>query len=393
MAVLARYLQEAIRGDALASGKMAFISGPRQVGKTTLGRALLLDPGNHFSWDDPRFRSAWSRSPLDAVASRGEGPILLDELHKDRQWKGRLKGLYDLRGDQVGIVVTGSARLDTYRRGGESLLGRYLPSRLHPFSVAERPAPPTPDEILEAREPSFPWEDIIRLGGFPEPLLAGSATKAQRWSRLRQERLVREDIRDIRNIGDLQAVRTLAELLPERACGLLSVNSLREDVGVAYATVRAWLAAFEALYLVFLVRPYSARVARALRLEPKLYLYDSLQLPAGRLAARQENLVALHLLKACHYWTDLAHGEFDLRYVRDKEKREVDFLVLRDRAPWMMVECKSDEMAPCPNLVRFGSALEVPVRIQLVTRPGCDKFFPESGVRVMHYERFLAGLV
>jgi uncharacterized protein len=388
-----RYLAEHVRDDALASRKMAFISGPRQVGKTTLGRSLLADSRNHFSWDDARFRTAWARSPLDALAGRAGGPVLLDEIHKDRRWKWRLKGVYDLKGDELPIIVTGSARLDVYRRGGESLLGRYLPYRLHPFSVAESISPPSPDAILERTSARYRWADLMRLGGFPEPLLAGSERKAQRWSRLRRERLLQEDLRDLRNVGDLQAVRVLADLLPGRAAGLLSINALREDVGVAYATVRAWIAAFEILYLLFLVRPYARRIARALRAEPKLYLYDVLQIPPEHTAARQENLVALHLLKACHFWTDAAFGEFELHYVRDKEQREVDFLILRDGRPWMTVECKSDETTPSPSLIRFAEALRVPHRFQLVTRAGFDRMYAEHHVRVLGYDRFLAGLV
>jgi hypothetical protein len=392
MAFEPRYLAAALRDDALAGRKMAFVSGPRQVGKTTLGRSLLTDLGNHCSWDDARFRSAWARSPMDAVGNRGAGPILLDEIHKDRRWKWRLKGIYDLRGQEIPIIVTGSARLDIYRRGGESL-GRFLPYRLHPFSVAESGDPVAPDAIMHRRAPRYPWADLMRLGGFPEPLLAGSEPKALRWSRLRQERLLQEDLRDVRNVNDLQAVRVLADLLPGRAAGLFSINALREDVGVAYATVRAWVAAFEALYLVFLVRPYAKRIARGLRAEPKLYLYDVLQIPRERAAARQENLVALHLLKACQFWTDAAYGDFDLRYVRDKAQREADFLILRDRVPWMMVECKSNETTPDGSLLRFAAALDVPHRFQLVTRSGFDRSYPEHRLRVLTYERFLAGLV
>ncbi|MBI3184315.1 MAG: DUF4143 domain-containing protein [Myxococcales bacterium] len=212
-----------------------------------------------------------------------------------------------------------------------------------------------------------------------------------RWSRLRLERLLQEDLRDLRAIADLQAVRVLADLLPERVGSLLSVNSLREDVGVSYGTVRAWLAAFDALYLCFLVRPHAGRLARTLRAEPKLYLYDVLSV--RELAARRENLVALHLLKACHYWTDTARGEFDLRFVRDKEKREVDFLVLRDRKPWLAVECKSDQRQPSPDLVRFAELLGAPLRFQLVSDERFDRFFADPKVRVLGYERFLAGLV
>ena len=303
----------------------------------------------------------------------------------------RLKGLYDLRGHEIPIIVTGSARLDVFRRGGDSLLGRYLPYRLHGFTVAERPEPPAPDSLHFGASPSFPWHDLLRLGGFPEPLLRASETRARRWSRLRLERLLTEDIRDLRNVRNLQLVRLLADLLPERVGSLLSINGLRELLGVSFATVRDWIGVLRELYHAFTIVPWNRRISRAVAATPKLYLYDVLSIDAP--GPRKENLVALHLLKACHYWTDVAMGEFELRFVRTKDGLEVDFLVVRDGAPWMLVECKSGSTSPAPALVRFARELETEHRIQLVDKPGHDRVFAESGVRVMGYERFLAGLV
>ena len=388
-----RYMQRALIEDALAAKKMAFVSGPRQVGKTTLARQLVPSPANYFTWDDTAFKRAWVRSPVESIATRISAPIILDEIHKDRRWKTRLKGLFDLRGKDVPIIVTGSARLDIYRRGGESLLGRFFPYRLHPFSVGESPDPPGPDAILKKARPEFPLEDLLKLGGFPEPLLGGSQARAKRWSRLRMERLIGEDLRDLRAVSDLQAAGVLAALLPTRVGALLSINSLREDVGVAYATVRAWVHAFEALYVCFLVRPYAHRIRRALNAVPKLYLFDPVQLPEKEDGARRENVVALHLLKACQYWTDTAQGEFDLRFVRDKEKREVDFLVLRDKRPWMMVECKSGSKSPSASLLHFAALVNPPLRFQLVSDERFDREVPEHRLRIMGCEKFLAGLV
>lgn len=386
-----RYLRRAIRDDALADRKMALISGPRQVGKTMLGRSLLQHRSNEWTWDDQAFRRQWVKDPVASVADRAPGPILLDEIHKDRRWKGRLKGLYDLRGAEVPIIVTGSARLDIFRRGGDSLMGRFFPYRLFPFTCGERPDPVGPDEILESTQRSFPFRDLLRLGGFPEPLLGGSEAKAKRWTRLRGERLVYEDIRDLRNIRDLQALRVLMDLLPERVGSLLSVNSLREDVGVAYATVRAWVAALHDLYYVFSVRPYARSIARAITAEPKLYMYDILSLDS--VAARRENLTALHLLKACHFWTETAVGEFELRFIRTKEKAEVDFVVLRDRNPWLLVECKSGDTHPAPTLCKYAELLGTRHNYQLVDKPGYRRDYPERKIAVIDYERFLSGLV
>lgn len=388
-----RYLAKEIRADALAAGKMAFVSGPRQVGKTTLAKSLLEHTQNYYSWDDADFRRAWMRSPRRALQNRGPGPVVLDEIHKDRRWKTRLKGVYDTDAERGPIIVTGSARLDLYRRGGDSLLGRYLPYRLHPLSVAEGRDSPSPDNLLDRRRVRQRLSDLLRLGGFPEPFFAGSEARAKRWSRLRLERLLAEDVRDLRAVGDLSGLRALADLLPERVGSLLSLNALREDVGVAHGTLRAWLLVFEALYHCFFIKPYARRITRAIRAAPKLYLFDILSLPSTNPSVRLENLAALHLLKACHYWTDLAHGEFELRFVRDKEQREVDFLILRDKRPWCLVECKSDDVTKSSSLVYFRTRLEVPHAFQLVTRTGYDREYPADGVRVIDYEHFFAGLV
>ncbi len=318
---------------------------------------------------------------------------MLDEIHKDRRWQTRLKGYFDVDGPGDGVIVTGSARLDLYRRGGDSLLGRYLPYRLHPLTVGESAQPPAPDAIFGSVVPRHPLVDLLRLSGFPEPFLAGSEARARRWSRLRLERLVGEDIRDLRAIEDLAGLRVLVDLLPDRVGSLLSVNALREDVGVAYATVKSWIDVLEALYHCFLVRPYTRRITRTIRAAPKLYLYDLLRVPAAHAGARLENLTALHLLKAAHFWTDTALGEFGLFFVRDKEQREVDFLLVRDGAPWCLVECRSSDVSLSPALLHFQALLRVPHAVQLVSRAGYDRVYAKHGIRVVDYERFLAGLV
>ncbi len=390
---LARSLQKTIEDDALAGRKMAFISGPRQVGKTTLARALLRHPENEFNWDSVKFRREWNRDPARSVQTRLSGPILIDEIHKDRKWKSRLKGLYDSIGRETPILVTGSGKLDVYRKGGDSMLGRYLPYRLHPFSVAESDSVNSPESVLENAPVKHRWNDLVALSGFPEPLIAASEAKAARWSRLRLDRLVHEDLRDFRGVMDLHAFRTLCELIPGKVGAPFSMNSMREDVGVAYATVRSWVEILDALYFTFRIRPYATKIARALKAEPKIYLFDILMIPGEEKAKRLENLAALHLLKACHCWTDTAHGHFELHYVRDKQKREVDFLIARNRKPWMLVECKSGRKEISKNLLLFKDALKPEHSVRLVSDESHDKFYPAFGVRVIGYEKFFARMV
>ena len=388
-----RYLQSLIPDDALKSQKMAFISGPRQVGKTTLAKQLLQSKRNYFSYDQTEFRKIWARFPEKALENIGEGPILFDEIHKDRKWKSKLKGIYDVHSPDLSIMVTGSAKLDLYRKGSDSLLGRYIPYRLHPFSVAEDISPPLPEDILKTFKVCYKWKDLIQLGGYPEPLLSGTEKKAQRWSRLRLDRLAYEDTRDIKTLSNLNSFRVLLDLIPEKVGSLFSFHSLKEDVGTAYATVRNWVLLSEMLYYGFFIKPYSKNIKRSLRAEPKFYLYDILQIPKSQSAQRCENLTALHLIKACHFWTDTGEGLFELFFVRDREKREVDFLITRDKAPWMLVECKSKSKNLAPHLLYYVDQLKTRLNFQLVENNNYDKKYRMQNIRIMGYEKFFSSLV
>ena len=385
-----RYLKSIIQSDALKEKKMAFVSGPRQVGKTTLGKDLLQSQNNYFSWDRPQFRKNWAVSPESTLEGIGQGPILFDELHKNRQWKQHLKSLYDDHGDQLSFIVTGSARLDIYRKGHDSLMGRYIPYRLHPFSVAETSCPSYPDQILHTKKISYKWKDLMVLGTFPEPVLKAQEQKAERWSRLRLDRLAFEDTRDVKILSDLNAFRTLLDLIPDRIGSLFSFHSLKEDVGVAYSTVREWVLLSEMLYYGFFIRPYSKKIKRSLYAYPKYYLYDLLQIPKKNIGQRRENLTALHLLKAVHFWTDAGQGFFELYFVRDKEKREVDFLITREQVPWMLIECKSSSQNISPHLIYFSQQLKTSHNYQIIEKKGYDRYYRLQNIRVIDYELFFS---
>ncbi len=385
-----RYLASAITDDALKARKMAFISGPRQVGKTTIAKSFLEDPANYRNWDATPFRRAWVRNPEEAVGQLGKGPIVLDELHKYRSWKSSLKGLYDTWGDQLPIIITGSARLEMFRKGGDSLLGRYLPYHLHPFSVAERVTPPSPDE-LEVHRPIYPCQDLLSLSGFPEPLLSGSRKKALRWARLRMERILQEDVRDLRNIDDLVKLQVLVDLIPTKVKSTLSIKSLHEDVGVAYDTARSWVGVLKSLFIIFGLSPYHRNIKRSLKKEQKVYLYDPM--PLVDTGAANENLIALHLLKACQYWTDTAEGEFLLHYIRNKDRDEVDFCVVRDKKVWMLVECNGSDTQVPSSLLKFTAQLEPKHSFLTVTKKGYDRIDLRSKIRVLDMEKFLSMLV
>jgi uncharacterized protein len=388
-----RYIADIITNDALSSGKMAFITGPRQVGKSTLARQLLRDQENYFLYDDDAFMKAWLKSPELSLQARAQGPVVLDEIHKDRNWKRKVKGIYDKFGAELPLIVTGSVRLDFYRKGSDSLLGRYVPYRLHPFSVAEKAQAPI-DHLDESASPIYRWDDLLMLGGFPEPLLKGEVQYARRWSRLRLDRMVAEDSRDIKTVLDTNSLSLLAKLLPSRVGSPLSINSLREDLAKNHATVSAWIDLLEALYFCFRIPCYSKNINRSIKLEKKLYLHDMLPLMKEQEGIRHENLAALHLKKACDFWTDTAVGEYELHYLRNRDGKEVDFLVTEDDIPWLMVECKTGDIEPSQQLQYFSSLLKPKFTVQLVSKRGYDRVYPGyGGLRVMDYESFFARFV
>ncbi len=350
---------------------MAFVSGPRQVGKTTACRGLS---DAYLDWDNVDDRKVVVAGPAKTAERMGlerlaDRPVVatLDEFHKYRRWKPFLKGFYDTYGDRVRLLVTGSSRLDVFRRGGESLMGRYFPFRMHPFSVAEvlHADPPGEAVIRPPREIPDPEFDALRdHGGFPEPFLKRDPRFTRRWQSLRHDQLLRGDVRDLTRIQELAQLEVFASLLVERSGGQVVYSNLAQESGVSVDTARRWVQALASLHFGFLVRPWFRNVGRALRKEPKWYLRDW-SLPADP-GVRAETLVACHLLKAVEGWTDLGLGRFELRYLRDKEKREVDFLVVRDRKPWFLVEVKAADTALSPALAVFQKATGAPHAFQAV---------------------------
>jgi len=350
---------DSVLGEHLgAHRQMAFVAGPRQVGKTTTCRAL---GGAYLDWDasaDRRLIVAGEEAVADVCGLAqltAERPVLVfDELHKYPRWKNFLKGFFDTHEAHCRVVVTGSSRLDVYRRGGDSLMGRYFLYRMHPFSVAELNTTDLPgDRPIRAPSPTddAAWEALLRFGGFPEPMLSASDRFSRRWQRLRHSQLFKEDVRDLTRIQDVALVEVMGLLLAERSGQQLTVSGLAQDVGVAPNTAKAWVEALCALHIGFLVRPWFRNISSALRKEPKWFLRDWSTI--ADVGQRAETIVACHLLKAVEGWTDLGLGTFDLRYVRDKRKREVDFLVLKEGEPWFLVEVKTGDTRLSPNLAHY----------------------------------------
>lgn len=366
-----RYLRAQVESDLRR--KMVFVAGPRQVGKTTMARSLAGAASGYLNWDVAEHRERILRRELPP------GKLwIFDEIHKYRPWRNYLKGLYDGRRPGQRILVTGSARLDFYRFGGDSLQGRYHLLRLHPLSVAEL-------ALSTRRE----FDDLLVLGGFPEPWFGGSQTEARRWSREHRALILREEITSLERVTDLGTLEALMLALPDRVGSPLSLDSLRGDLRIAHKTIAGWVAILERMYVLFRIPPFGPPHLRAIRKMPKHYHLD--WTVVSRDAARFENLTACHLLKWVQFEQDTKGRDLELRYFRDVHGREVDFVVIDGRKPVLLVECKWDDVPLDPSLRYLKAKFPNCDAWQLSAR-GTKDYVTEHGIRVAPAMTFLRQL-
>jgi hypothetical protein len=356
--------------------QMIFLVGPRQAGKTTVSLAAkeLTDNFTYLNWDNLDDRQELLKGVASVAEAAGfnrlsdKTPIIVfDEIHKYSKWKTFLKGFYDTYKGKAIMIVTGSARLDIYKKGGDSLMGRYFPYRLHQLSLAELGRVDLSKK--EIRPPLVgKKKDLAKLianGGFPEPFLKNDVRFLNRWKNLRQGQLLREDIRDLSQVQEISQIELLAELLRYQPGQLVSYTSLANKVNVSSFTIQRWIGTLQAFFYCFTIKPWAKNIPRSLLKEPKIYLWDWANIADEGL--RAENLVASHLLKAVHFWTDSGQGQYELFFIRDKEKREVDFLVTRNNEPWFLVEVKlSSHDRLSKNLFYFQDKLKARHAFQVV---------------------------
>lgn len=351
---------------------MVFVGGPRQVGKTTLCLSFLTPP----NIENPAYLN-WDSLSDKKVLKNGELPstplVVLDEIHKFKPWRNLVKGFYDKKKNIQKFLVTGSARLDYYRRGGDSLLGRYRYLRLHPLSVGEL-------KLQDSKQ----VEALLRFGGFPEPYFAQDEIEWKLWSRERVYRIVNDDIRDLEAVRDISNIELLAENLPERVGAPLSINNLANDLGVNHRTIENWVSILERVYYCFRIAPFGSSKINAVKKEKKLYLWDWSQLESA--GSRFENLVASHLLKYCHFLEDTQGEQMELRFLRDIQKREVDFVVLKNKKPVFAVECKTGEKKVSEHLSYFKERTSIPNFYQV--HLGERDYVPAEGIRVLPFLTF-----
>ena len=350
-----RYIASHILDDLRK--KMVFVGGPRQVGKTTLAKAILsknFPAGIYLNWDYDEDR----QDILQKRWSDENDLLIFDELHKFPRWKSWIKGIYDVSHEIHSFLITGSARLDIYRRGGDSLMGRYHYWRLHPFTL---------DEIPNGFSSKDAFNRLMTVGGFPEPFLDGDERQARRWRRERFDRVIREDVRDLESVRNIQLLSMFLDLLRHRVGGLVRLSNIASDIQISPKTAKSWLEVLERMYLVFSVRPYTKSLPRAVLKPPKVYFFDNGDV-LGDEGVRFENLVATSLLKRLHFLEDRDGYCYELRYIRDKEGREVDFAVIKDGHLEELIEAKYSDDSISRHLQYYAERLKPAKATQIVAK-------------------------
>ncbi|MEA2114028.1 MAG: ATP-binding protein [Thermodesulfobacteriota bacterium] len=373
-----RYLIEEIKYDL--ARKIILITGPRQAGKTTLSK-MLVDDFDYFNFDNPQHRLGL----LDRSWDRKKSLIIFDELHKLKNWKSWLKGIYDTEGIPPSLVVTGSAKLDTYKKVGDSLAGRFFQFRLHPLDLKEIKNF-TDDIHLEKT-----LDRLLEVGGFPEPYLEGDPTFYKRWKRSHLDIIIRQDLIDLENVRQITAIETLIQLLRRRVGSPVSYSSLARDLQTSDKTVKRWLNILENMYVIFRVTPFHRNIARSILKTPKFYFYDTGQV-LGDQGVRLENLTACALLKEMQFREDCFGEEMQLHYLQTKDGKEIDFFVIKDNFPYLMLEVKWADNTMSRNFVLFERYFSGEIRkVQIVREPAREKTYP-SGVELRTAASWLSAL-
>ena len=370
-----RYLKDPLSEEI--DKKILLLTGPRQCGKTTLSKMLTTD-FQYINHDLAEHRLLLAEKSWD----REKALIIFDELHKMHEWKAWLKGIYDVEGIPPGLIVTGSARLDAFRKVGDSLAGRHFQFRLHPIDLKEALA------FSDLEAPDI-FRRLMTVGGFPEPFLNGTTRYYNRWKRSHIDLILKEDLLVLSAVRDIQSIETLIELLRSRVGSPVSSNSLARDLQKSPNTIQSWLKLLEDLYVIFRITPYHKNIARSILKEPKFYFYDNGMVTGGD-GIKLENLVACALLKEAHRRQDVEGEDYRLHYVRNKDGQEIDFLVTRANKPERLIEVKWADSSLSPYFKKFFPRDQLK-RVQVVGELKQSKSYP-SAERIEPAIRFLSKL-
>ena len=357
-----RYLEKYLKKDL--KEKILILTGPRQSGKTMLSKNLYSSSVDYdyFNYFDVQDRLTLEKKEWNRDCKY----LVFDELHIKKNWKRWLKALYETTGLNPGIIVTGSARLDTYRRSGDSLAGCFFSFRLHPLDLKE---------IHQMNKKANPEQTLARLlevGGFPEPYFKGTKQFYNRWQKTHTEAILREDMLELDKYRRISQMETLLELLKSCVGQTIQYERFSKILQCDGKTVKKMLDLLEGFYFIFKVSPYHKNISKSIRKQPKYYFYDIAQVQEK--GARFENLIACALLKNSHFKEDCYGETGKLYYLRNKDKKEIDFLLTKNNKPFQMIEAKWKDDKLSPHFDLFAKDMPASVeKIQVVRELAHEK--------------------
>ncbi len=369
-----RYLKKSIKRDL--KDKIVLLTGPRQSGKTTLS-TMLGDNLEYLNYDLAEDRIIINNKSW----KKGSDLIIFDELHKMKDWKSWIKGIFDTHGSNPNLLVTGSAKLDIYKKMGDSLAGRYFQFRLHPLDMKETKG------LIDEEEA---FNRILNFGGFPEPFLKGEEVFYNRWKKTHLDIILRQDLLDLESIRDIKSIETLIEMLRHRVGSPISYNSIARDLNKDPKTIKRWIDVLENMYVIYRIYPYHKNIARSLLKEPKYYFYDTGQVIGDR-GIKLENIIANAIIKELHYLEDEFGYTTSLNYLRNKDGKEIDFFVVINNTHFLMIEVKWKDDSPSKNFNIFSKYFSETIKIQLVKDIDREKSY-ESGIEVLSATKWLSNL-
>lgn len=370
-----RYLEEYIKKDL--EKKIVLLTGPRQTGKTTLAK-MLKDSFDYFNYDNAEHRLSLIEKSWD----RSRDLVIFDELHKLKNWKSWLKGIHDTEKIPPSIIVTGSAKFDAYKKVGDSLAGRFFQFRLHPLDLKEI------KQILNPPDLEVELDKLLKRGGFPEPYLEGDETYYNRWKKSHLDIILKQDLIDLENVHQITSIETLIQMLKKRVGTPVSYSALAGDLQCSDKTIKRWLTILESMYVVFKIPPFHKNISRAILKAPKYYFYDTGQV-LGDPGAKLENLVACSLLKEMHFREDCLGEERNLYYLRNKDGKEIDFLMTNNDQAALMIEVKWSDSDRSPNFSFFGKNFKEVRKIQVVKELDREKTYPD-GTQILTAHNWLS---
>ncbi len=293
--------------------KMVFVVGPRQVGKTWLSKKVMGEYKNplYLNYDDMDHvkilkTKAW-KPEVDL--------IVFDEIHKMPKWKNYIKGIYDTKPDTLHMLITGSARMDTFRKAGDSLTGRFFIHHLMPFSLSELKGTYLENDI----------HTLIKRSGFPEPLFLERDEDANRWRSTYADTLIRQDVLEFNDIQKVVAMRQVYNILKNKIGSPVSYANIARDIDTSPKTVKKYIEILESLYVIFILKPHTGKINRSILKEPKIYFFDYGVIDDE--GARFENFVALSLYKNITTTNDLTGSSVSLSFLKTRDQKEVDFAI------------------------------------------------------------------